>query len=153
MAARSIVSMRCANIWRDGKKPLSRASRIVLSETAEQLDLDGIERIRPMQAHNLAAPFRTDQLRDVVTSSFKRYLADYPLFVVIVSLIDSTRFLSDTQPLDFVVVASSRMMVLRLRQKHVMDDRIGCVPDLDDLLNPAARGPWIGVRLGGHGFP
>ena len=79
----------------------------MLAETSEQLGLDGIERIRPLQAHDLADPFRTDQLRDVVVSCFERHLADNPLFVVIIHLIDSARLLSDTQPLDFVVVAAA----------------------------------------------
>src|SRR6266496_751944 len=107
MAARSIVSMQCATIWPNATRPLSRPSRIVLAETAEQLGLDGIERIRPLQAHYLTDPIRTDQLRDVVVSRFERHFADDPLFVVIVDLIDSTRLLPDTQPLDFVVVAAA----------------------------------------------
>ena len=41
-----------------------------------------------LQAHDLADPFRADQLRDVVMSRFERHLADDPLFVVIVDLID-----------------------------------------------------------------
>jgi hypothetical protein len=40
-------------------------------------------------------------------SRFERHLADDPLFVVIVDLIDSARLLPDTQPLDFVVVAAA----------------------------------------------
>src|SRR5437762_8674470 len=108
MAVRSIVSMRCATIWPDAKRPLSRLSPIVLAETAEQLGLDWIEWIRSLQAHDLADPFRTDQLRDVVMSRFERHLADDPPFVVIVDLIDSARLLPDTQPLDFVVVAAAR---------------------------------------------
>jgi hypothetical protein len=56
---------------------------------------------------DLADPFRTDQLRDVVMSRFERHLADDPLFVVIVDLIDSAWLLSDTQPLDFVVVTAA----------------------------------------------
>ena len=40
----------------------------MLAETAEQLGLDGIERIGPLQAHDLADPFRAGQLRDVVMS-------------------------------------------------------------------------------------
>src|SRR6202158_826887 len=107
MAVRSIVSMRCATIWPDAKRPLSRLSRIMLAETAEQLGLDGIERIRPLQAHDLADPFRADQLRDVVMGRFARHVAGDPLFVVIVGLIDSTRLLPDTQPLDFIVVAAA----------------------------------------------
>jgi len=51
---------------------------------------------------------RADQLRDVVVSSFERHLADDPLFFVIVDLIDSAELLSDTQPLDFIVVAAAR---------------------------------------------
>jgi hypothetical protein len=69
----------------------------MLAETAEQLGLDGVERIRPLQAHDLADPFRADQLRDVVMSRFERHLADDPLFVVIVDLIDSARLLPDTR--------------------------------------------------------
>jgi hypothetical protein len=79
----------------------------MLAETAEQLGLDGVERIRPLQAHDLADPFRADQLRDVVMSRFERHLADDPLFVVIVDLIDSAWLLPDTQPLDFVVVTAA----------------------------------------------
>src|SRR6267143_1111863 len=105
MAVRSIVSMPCATIW-PAIGPLSRLSRIMLAETAEQLGLDGVERIRPLQAHDPADPYRADQLRDVVMGRFERHLADDPLFVVIVDLIDSTRLLPDTQPLDFVVVAA-----------------------------------------------
>src|SRR5258705_5333983 len=100
--------MRCAAIWPDTTRQLSAPSRIVLAETVEQLSLNGIERIRSLQAHDLADPFRTDQLRDVVMSCFERHLADDPLFVVIVDLIDSTRLLPDTEPLDFVVVAATR---------------------------------------------
>src|SRR5258708_40308928 len=107
MAARSIVSMRCATIWPVAARPLSRSSRIMLAETAEQLGIDGVERIRPLQPHDLADPFRADQLRDVVMGRFERHLADDPLFVVIVDLIDSTRLLPDTQPLDFVDVAAA----------------------------------------------
>jgi len=103
MAAPSIVSMQCATTWLDAMRPLSTLSRIMLAETAEQLGLDGVKRIRPLQAHDLADPFRADQLRDVVMSRFERHLADDPLFVVIVDLIDSARLLPDTQPLDFVV--------------------------------------------------
>src|SRR5882757_5744043 len=108
MAARFIVSMRCETIWRDAIILLSRPSRIMLAEAAQQFGLDGVERIRPLQPHDLAGPFRTDQLRDVIMSRFERHLADDPLFVVIVDLIDSTRLLPDTQPLDFVVVAAAR---------------------------------------------
>jgi hypothetical protein len=79
----------------------------MLAETAEQLGLDGVERIRPLQPHHLADPFRADQLRDVVMSRFERHLADDPLFVVIVDLIDSAWLLPDTQPLDFVVVTAA----------------------------------------------
>ncbi|WP_368509143.1 hypothetical protein [Bradyrhizobium lupini] len=57
MAARFIVSMRRAIIW---PRPLSRPSRIMLAETAEQLGLDGVERIRPLQPHHLTDPFRAD---------------------------------------------------------------------------------------------
>jgi hypothetical protein len=32
----------------------------MLADTAEQLGLDGVERIRPLQAHDLADPFRAD---------------------------------------------------------------------------------------------
>jgi hypothetical protein len=39
--------------------------------------------------------------------SFERHLADDPLFVVIVDLIDSAWLLPDTQPLDFVVVTAA----------------------------------------------
>src|SRR5580692_4673868 len=108
MAARSIASMLCATIWPGAIRPLNRPSRIMLAETAEQLDLDGIERICPLQTHDLADPFRADQLSDVVMGRFECHLADNPLFVVIVDLIDSTRLLSDTQPLDFIVVAAAR---------------------------------------------
>src|SRR5882724_1883581 len=107
MAARFIVSMRCATIWPDTIR-LSRPSRVMLAETAEQLGLDGVERIRPLQPHHLADPFGTDQLGYVVMSRFERHLADDPLFVVIVDLIDSTRLLPHTQPLDFVVVSAAR---------------------------------------------
>src|ERR1700722_4662085 len=107
MAARFIVSMRCATIWPDAIRPLSRPSRIMLAETAEQLGLDGVERIRPLQAHDLADPFRADQLRDVIMGRLARHLSDDPLFVVIVALINSAGLLPDTQPLDFVVVAAA----------------------------------------------
>jgi len=63
----------------------------MLAETAEQLGLDRVERIRPLQSHDLADPFRADQLRDVVVSRLERHPADNPLFVVIVDLIDSAR--------------------------------------------------------------
>src|SRR5712692_8102397 len=99
--------MRCATIWPDAVRPLSRPSRIMLAQTAEQLGLDGVERIRPLQPYDLANPFRADQLRDVVMSRFERHLANDPLFVVIVDLIDSARLLPHTQPLDFVVVAAA----------------------------------------------
>src|ERR1700752_3679410 len=108
MGARSIVSMPCASIWPDAIRLRSALSRIMLAETAEQLGLDGIERIGPLQAHDLADPFRAGQLRDVVMSRFERHLADDPLFVVIVDLIDSAWLLSDAQPLDFIVVAAAR---------------------------------------------
>src|ERR1700758_4079437 len=98
-AARSIASMPCASIWPDAIRLRSALSRIMLAETAEQLGLDGIERIGPLQAHGLADPFRAGQLRDVVMSRFERHLADDPLFVVIVDLIDSAWLLSDAQPL------------------------------------------------------
>src|SRR5258707_1139491 len=97
--------MRCANIWPDPIRLRSALSRIMLAETAEQLGLDRVERIRPLQAHDLADPFRADQLRDVVMSRFERHLADDPLFVVIVDLIDSAGLLPHTQPLGFVVEA------------------------------------------------
>src|ERR1700751_3417414 len=61
MAARSIVSMPCASIWPDAIRLRSALSRIMLAETAEQLGLDGIERIGPLQAHDLADPFRAGQ--------------------------------------------------------------------------------------------
>jgi len=79
----------------------------MLAETAEQLGLDEVERIRPLQAHDLADPYRADQLCDVVMSRFERHLADDPPFVVIRDLIDSAWLLPDTQPLDFVVVAAA----------------------------------------------
>jgi len=79
----------------------------MLAETAEELGLDGVERIRPLQPHDLADPFRADQLCDVIMSRFERHPADNPPFVVIVDLIDSARLLPDTQPLDFVVVAAA----------------------------------------------
>jgi hypothetical protein len=65
----------------------------MLAETAEQLGLNGVERVRPLQAHDLADSLGADQLRDVVVSCFERHLADNPLLVVIVDLIDSARFL------------------------------------------------------------
>jgi hypothetical protein len=68
----------------------------MLAKTTEQLSLDGVKWIRPLQAHDPSDPLRTDQLRDVVMSSFERHLADDPLFVVIVDLIDSARLLPDT---------------------------------------------------------
>jgi hypothetical protein len=68
----------------------------MLAETAEQLGLDRVERIRPLQTHDLADPFRADQLRDVVMRRFEGHLADNPLFVVIVDLIDSAGLLPDT---------------------------------------------------------
>src|SRR4051794_1955918 len=108
MAARSIGSMQCGTIWPAATRPLSRLSRIMLTETAEQLGLDRVEWIRALQAHDLADPFRADQLRDVVMSRFECHPANNPLFVVIVDLIDSARLLPDTQPLDFVVVAAAR---------------------------------------------
>jgi hypothetical protein len=80
----------------------------MLTETAEELGLDRVKRIRPLQAHDFADPFRADQLRNVVVSRFERHFADDPLFVVIVDLIDSAWPLPDTQPLDFVVVAAAR---------------------------------------------
>ena len=52
-------------------------------------------------------PSRAGGMRDVVMSRFERHLADDPLFVVIVDLIDSTRLLPDTQSLDFIVVAAA----------------------------------------------
>src|SRR5258707_4212667 len=107
MAAPSIVSMRGGTIWPDAIRPLSRPSRIMLAETAEQLGLDGVERIRPLQPHDLADPFLADQLRDVVMGRFVRHVEDDPLFVVIVDLIDSTLPLPDAQPLEFVVVAAA----------------------------------------------
>ncbi|MGY4509720.1 DNA invertase Pin-like site-specific DNA recombinase [Bradyrhizobium sp. USDA 3650] len=49
----------------------------------------------------------SDQLRNVVVSRFERHLADDPLSVMIVDLIDSAWFLPNTQPLNFVVVATA----------------------------------------------
>src|SRR5437879_2267168 len=100
--------MQCATIWLGAIRLLSALSRIMLAETTEQLGLDGVKWIGPLQADNLADLFRADQLRDIVMSRFERHLADDPLFVVIVDLIDSARLLPDTQPLDFVVVAAAR---------------------------------------------
>jgi len=79
----------------------------VLAETSEQLGLDGVKRIRPLQTNDLADLLRADQLRYVVMSRFERHLAYDPPFVVIVDLIDPARLLPDTQPLDFVVVAAA----------------------------------------------
>jgi len=74
----------------------------MLAETAQQFGLDGVERICPAAtARPWPARFRTDQLRDVIMSRFERHLADDPLFVVIVDLIDSTRLLPDTQAAGF----------------------------------------------------
>ena len=60
----------------------------MLAETGEQLGVDGVKRICPLQAHDLADLFRADQLGDVIMSRFERHLADDPLFVVIVDLTD-----------------------------------------------------------------
>jgi hypothetical protein len=60
----------------------------VLAETSEQLGLDGVKRIRPLQTNDLADLLRADQLRYVVMSRFERHLADDPPFVVIINLID-----------------------------------------------------------------
>ena len=64
--------MQYGTIWPAVTRPLSRPSRIMLAETAEQLGLDRVEWIRPLQAHDLADPFRADQLRDVVMSRLDR---------------------------------------------------------------------------------
>ena len=70
VGARSVAPTRCATIWLGAITLLRSLNRIVLAETTKQLGLDRVERIRPPQAHDLADPYRADQLCDVVMSRF-----------------------------------------------------------------------------------
>jgi len=75
----------------------------MLAEATEQFSLNRVERIRPLQAHDLAETFAR---RLVVVSRPECHLADDPLFVVVIDLINFPRLLADTS-LDFVVVAAA----------------------------------------------